>query len=961
MEHGAWPIAINATQDVACGVRLWSTAGKRRATVVVKATFYLVRGAPMRLVNPAPILLGDQHHDSNVERSVAVPSDMSPYLPRGEVILSGHAHAPVPSTFLATRLCVMGSRTLVDKTLHVFGERMWLEGDQVTQPVPFTRIPLRYERASQGNAGFDENPVGMPKGAGLPAANVVDPHDADTAAGFGPIASRWMTRRRLLRGLDLAAIEQLEPVFPDTFAWSFFHVAPPDQRCSFFEGAEWIVLEGIHPEFPRFESQLPAAIGRARVYSATRADFEQVSLVADTIFVDCDRSLCCVTWRGNFEIDAATDLASLQIFAGLEMPGRPVPWPAPPGADDAPPATQLPIESTFAGEPLPVIVAAIPEPLPITEGTLPMTEERRPPRQASLLAGLQEKSNLNQTLASPGTLAQNLIAETVVRGRAQTSSGMAVRPPESVTSIRVDPAWLDDAERRALAAAEAAKQAVGPDSESLLSSTVTQAPSELRKLLASNPTSSQPSPAPFDDPPTIAPTTDQIAELVRAAEEDAPPSTRALDRAPPVGTRPEPIGTRPQPVALRALRTTIRGLGTNARDSSVPTSPPDQLGALEESSPLQGGDGPTVQHAVPDLLLKIAAGQGPPSAAPTFEPAPQPGDGRAWPTPESLAAVFGPSTVQRPAVVIDEPSDFDEDDAGRPTLTGMEAPPVSALAPPPQVHRGETRMEIERRMREGEPLEGLDLSSLDLAGFDFSGKSLVGCKLDRATLTKCRFVGTNLTGASFRGADLSGGTLDTATLERASFAAAKLDGCSFRGAFVSDASFAGAEGRGAVFEACTGQRSSFARCELIEANFVGVQLDSADFTEAALEGARLEGSLLPDLQADELSARGAVFNRASLQNARFAKAVLEGAQFDAIAADDSVWERAQLAHASFAGAHLSGANFARAALDGANLRGAVLDEARFAKASLSGANLVGVDVAALTLDGADLTGAITNE
>ena len=982
MEHGAWPIAINATQDVACGVRLWSTAGKRRATVVVKATFFLVRGAPMRLVNPAPILLGDQHHENNPERSVAVPSDMSPYLPRGEVLLAGHAHAPVPSTFLAARLCVMGARTLIDKTVHVFGERMWLDGEQLTQAVPFTRVPLRYERASQGNMGSEENPVGMAKAPGQPAANLVDPHDADAVTGFGPIAAGWTTRKRLLRGLELSAVEQSEPLFPDTFAWSFFHVAPPDQRCSFFEGSEWVVLEGIHPEFPRFESQLPAAIGRARVYSSSRGDFDPIELVADSVFVDCDRSLCCVTWRGNFEVREGTDLGTYQIFAGLEMPGRPVPWPSAaqnPFNVEGARSTPLPIESTFAGEPLPVM--AVPQ-----DSALAVPDAPKPVKQGSLLAGLDNKKGFNQTLASPGVLAKNLLVETVVRGRAQTSSGDAVtrvaspleqRSPESVTSIKVDPAWLDEAERRALAASTDTTRQAGPstsdgsvlapppESDGWMSSTVTQAPSELQNLLASAARSRpQPgNPNPFEDPPTFAPATDEIARLVRDAEAQAPPLTEApaafKTTSKPV-EKPVPIGTRPQPVALRALRTTIRGLGADVRESSIPTSPEAEP---REVSPLQGGDSPTMQHAVPDLLLKLAAGHGPGSA-----PAPETTDlgrqhERAWPAPESVAAVFGPSTVQRPAVVIDEPPPDldDEDDAGRPTMTGMEAPPVSAMAPPPQVHRDETRMEIERRMREGEPLEGLDLSNLDLAGFDFSGKVLTGCKFDRATLTRCRFVGSNLTGSSFRGADLTGGTLDSATVERTSFAAAKLDGCSFRGALVSDASFAGAEGTSVTFDGCSGQRVSFARCELRAAMFVGVQLDSADFTEAFLEGAHLEGSLLPDLQADELSARGAFFSRASLQNARFAKAVLDDAHFDSTAAEDSVWERAQLDRANFTSALLAGASFVRASLQGADLRGAALDEARFPRANLTGANLVGVDTTTLSMDGADITGAIVNE
>ncbi|MBL8743476.1 MAG: DUF2169 domain-containing protein, partial [Myxococcales bacterium] len=320
-----WPIPIIATQDVACGVRVWSTAGKRRATVVVKATFFLVRGGPMRLVNPAPILLGDHHHDGSVDRSVHAPADVAPYLPRAEVLFSGHAYAPTPSPFVPVRLAIVGSRPLVDKTLHVFGERMWTDTEQMTAPVPFTRIPMRYERAFGGHDG-DDNPVGMAKGPGLPVYNIVDPSDPDAPAGFGPIAPYWPSRRRLLRSLDPAVLHGPEPALPDTFAWTFFHTAPADQRCSFFEGNEWLVLEGLHPEHPRFESQLPSARARARLYSLESTSHREVSLTADTLWIDGDRSMCCLLWRGNFEVEADT-LANVQLFAGLELPGRAIPWP----------------------------------------------------------------------------------------------------------------------------------------------------------------------------------------------------------------------------------------------------------------------------------------------------------------------------------------------------------------------------------------------------------------------------------------------------------------------------------------------------------------------------------------------------------------------------------------------------------------------------------------------------------
>jgi uncharacterized protein YjbI with pentapeptide repeats len=994
VEQGAWPIAIHATQDVACGVRLWSTAGRRHATVVVKATFFLVAGGPMRLVNPAPLLLGDQHHDNNAERSVVAPSDLAPYLPRGEVILSGHAHAPSPTPHQAVRLSVVGARPLVDKTLHVFGERMWLEGSQLTAPVPFTRIPLRYERAGRGHAGYEENPIGMARGPGLPAANVVDPQDPEAVAGFGAISSRWPSRVRLLRGLEASVLDQHEPSLPDTFAWSFFHVAPPDQRCSFFEGNEWILLEGLHADLPRFESQLPSAVGRARIYSSVPG-FTAVELNADTLWIDSDRSLCCLTWRGNFELAADQDISKIQVFAGLEMPGRPVPWPEPtPSERPSPP----PIEPTVAV----LGVSRATGPLSVAPETADSPVAVLIPQHASpgpsLLAGLEAKrTDFNQTLASPGASA---LIETVVRGRAPARTGehrmstgehriatpqpipavaapspVAQRSPDSITSVRVDPNWLDEAEARALRGTPApASSTEIPQPSSGMSSTVTQAPSELRRLLVdAAPSAPRPptSPAatPFDDSPTVAPESREIDAIVREAEARASDSGHAASTAPtptPPRTRlpsspsevAPPPGPRESSPGTRATRTTIRGLGS-PRDTSPPTEAAPTASSRElaaklgresmgELSPFAGTDGPTMQHVVPDVLLKLAAG------APG---APSHPEGAATVTtvravdaaPLSVAALVGPATLQKPPVVID--ADVDDDDMGRPTLTGM-ASPMSVVGPAPVIHRGETRIEVERRMREGEPLEGLDLSNLDLGGFDFSGKVLNGCKFDRANLTRCRFAGSTLRGASFRGADLGASVFDYATLEKASFAAAKLDGSSFRGAVLSDASFAGAEGAVAVFDAATGRQVSFSRCELKRASFVGVQLDGADFTEAQCEGANFEGSLLPDLRAEELSAKKANLTRATLQNARLTSANLSEATLDSTVAEDAHFEGCNLDGASLSGARLGGSNFGRASLRGASLRGAFVDEARFPGADLSHANLEGVDLTPLRLDGA---------
>lgn len=328
MVQGAdWPIAIIATHDVACGARLWRAGGKRRLTVVVKASFAMVPGGAMQLVAPLDVVVSDRHGDDQPERSLVSASELAPYLPRAEVSFVGHAYAQRPIPEMSVRLAVVGQRQLIDKTLYVYGERMWLDDGQVTQPVPFTRIPLRYERASRGLAGYEENPSGMAYAAGQPVPNIIDPSDPEAPAGFGPIPASWPSRLRLLRGLDPSLVDGAEPELPDAFAWSYFHAAPIDQRCSFFEGREWVVLDGLNAEHPHLESHLPGARAQARLYDTEASGHTELTLNADTMWIDGDRGIVCVLWRGNHEVGSDAELARSQVFAGLELPGRPIPWP----------------------------------------------------------------------------------------------------------------------------------------------------------------------------------------------------------------------------------------------------------------------------------------------------------------------------------------------------------------------------------------------------------------------------------------------------------------------------------------------------------------------------------------------------------------------------------------------------------------------------------------------------------
>jgi uncharacterized protein YjbI with pentapeptide repeats len=968
LESGTdWPVSIISTQDVSSGARTWATAGRRRATVVVKATFYLVKGAPMRLMQPAPILIGDQHFEGSLDRSVVAASDVAPYLPRAEVMFAGHAYAPTPSPYMAVRLAVVGSRPLVDKSLHVFGERMWLEADQATSPVPFTRIPIRYERSPRG---YEENPVGMPHGPNLPVPNIIDPHDPNAAAGFGPIAPSWPSRARLLRGLDPAALDTSAPLIPDAFAWSYFHAAPADQRCSFFEGNEWVVLEGLNPDYPRIESQLPSARARARVYGADSTGYREIGLAADTMWIDGDHLICCVVWRGNFEVESDAALDSMQVFAGLEMPGRTIPWPGSAPAVHSEPAHSEPAHSeavaTVQREATPHPVEsprASSSPQPGADASSQGYASSAPAQATP--APVSPQLRAGATLASPALqeMARRAVDRATGRGPAVVIQEAA--PPaeyDPVTAIKSDAgqaaqgaaagwspshpsaagSWgptpphvlaLEESsaspstasQQLAALMGEASSSPAAPSSADVLSTTMPQPPSELRHLInkaldveeEGAPTRARMA-AQFEDSPTFAPDVSDIARIVAQAEAQVDPTPPKKDLA---------VGQRPSPVQVRPMKTTIRGLGS-AGSEPPPTARLEQTAVR---SVMQGEESPTAQLQVPDVLLAMAFGG-----------------------PASTGRV--PSAPLDPSIANLD----DEEETGRPTLTNMEAPVFSQHSPKlPQVDYGEMRVEVERRIREGESLAGLDLSDVDLSGFDLSGQKLAGSRLDRAVLKRCRMRGMDLTGASLEGADLSEAELDDAMLERTNLVSAKLTGASLRGAFLTDANLTTADLRRANLDQASGQRTMFCRARLDGASACGARLDGADLTEAQLDGANLAGAMLPELRAYEISAEETDFRKASLQNARFDGSVLGRARFDGVQAEDSMWDRAVLDGACLNGAKLTGASFTKASLRGARLIGADLAESRFNRAVLAGADLTGVDLSAVTLDGADLTGLVT--
>jgi hypothetical protein len=103
-------------------------------------------------------------------------------------------------------------------------------------------------------------------------------------------------------------------------------VAPSDQRVRELRPDQAIVLENLHPMHERLATRLPGLVPVARVEPRDAAPWD-LTLVADTLWIDTNRGLCTLTWRGQIPLVARDQEGTIAITAAGET--------RPPSTDDA--------------------------------------------------------------------------------------------------------------------------------------------------------------------------------------------------------------------------------------------------------------------------------------------------------------------------------------------------------------------------------------------------------------------------------------------------------------------------------------------------------------------------------------------------------------------------------------------------------------------------------------------------
>lgn len=294
------------------------------AVVAVKGTFDIKHNEDAQTVSETqvPIKWASEYYGEPGKSSVKYEMDTCLTKKGTDVVLIGHAYAQGKPTKAVDVGIQAGS---LRKILRVFGDRRWYKAVgfwRSTDPIPFDRMPLVYERAFGGVDDSHANPAKHsleqrnPAGTGfavsgskerlegLPLPNLEDPgalieswNDKPTPAGLGFIGHGWLPRAKYAGTYDDRWREERCPLLPEDFDEFFFNGASPDLIASeYFQGGESIRMINVTPE-GEFIFKLPRLDFDITVWIKGQEKNHHPNL--DTVIIEPDEHRVILVWRAT--------------------------------------------------------------------------------------------------------------------------------------------------------------------------------------------------------------------------------------------------------------------------------------------------------------------------------------------------------------------------------------------------------------------------------------------------------------------------------------------------------------------------------------------------------------------------------------------------------------------------------------------------------------------------------------
>lgn len=284
--------------------------------VVVKGTFDVrPDGSTAPAAEQEPIHHSPQFVGDPTRSSLRRDTDLLPPRPFTDILVLGHAYAPPGHS--CTQLDVSLRVGPMAKRLHIWGDRVWrrgLTGVTPSEPEPFERMPLVYERAFGGidpggppDAFEPRNPAGAGFAASssrlidTPAPNIEDPahpirssRDRPPPAGFGPIPTHWQPRARRAGTYDHQWEQERMPLVPHDFEDRHYQCAPDDQQIvDGIAGGEPVELHNLTPDgLLRFDLPRVALVFSTRISGEPRHH----SATVQTVIIEPDRRRVVMVW-----------------------------------------------------------------------------------------------------------------------------------------------------------------------------------------------------------------------------------------------------------------------------------------------------------------------------------------------------------------------------------------------------------------------------------------------------------------------------------------------------------------------------------------------------------------------------------------------------------------------------------------------------------------------------------------
>jgi hypothetical protein len=319
--------------------------GTEKVTIAIKGTFAIpARGSNVSLAEKQlPVLYTDEYYGDPGKSAIKYPVDLVLGKTNTDIGFIGKAYSPEGKPVKQLPVSLRVGR--MQKPVIIFGDRRWekrivMHDFSMTDPAPFTEMPLNYERAFGGtdqthknekkHGWYARNPIGTGfrlnddavEGHKLP--NLENPDhlitewkDKPPVACYGFTDGAWEPRVKFAGTYDENWRENQFPLLPLDFDLRFFNAAPPDLTAKgFLQGGEPIQLVNLSRKgvlqfaLPKLEISLMFRLGESRNYQ--KADLW-------TLAFEPDEDRFYMVWGGAFGVGKQP---SRMRYVKVEMAGE---------------------------------------------------------------------------------------------------------------------------------------------------------------------------------------------------------------------------------------------------------------------------------------------------------------------------------------------------------------------------------------------------------------------------------------------------------------------------------------------------------------------------------------------------------------------------------------------------------------------------------------------------------------